>query len=270
MQQTDGDDTGSSDQPKVLHYFEYSAEDRDRIISTESLFDAAMPDTDMARELTNLSKRKTRLHLHMITLSDYIRQGIIPKGLRWQKEPSLGQRTEEFSERWCAILNKCSMDLMTLLVDQLQKDTADLDKQIALKKQELKQTLKDDKKLNTILKTNKDVQEKLATEIKERKIKKFNLDKKETEAGRVYNWRIPEEQQHQQRRRFRRQTGPAGLLDPPSTSISSFSSNDFLAIGEMDRPKRGRPRKNARGGGRNARQMDYVPPRTRTRYRNLD
>lgn len=228
----------------------------------------------MARELTDLSKRKTRLHLHMITLSDYVRQEIIPTGLRWQKEPSLGERTEEFKEKWCAIMNKCSIDLMTLVVDQLKKDTADLDNQIAQKKQELKKTIKDDKKFNTILERNQDLQDKLTTEIKEMKIKKFNLDKKDKDTGRVYNWLIPEEQQqHRQRhhRRFQHRAGPTGLPPRPSTSQSSFSSNDFLDIGETTRPKRGRPRKNARGGGRgNGPRMDLTPPRTRTRYRSRD
>lgn len=46
----------------------------------------------------------------------------------------LGKKTEEFCERWCAILNKCAFDLMTLLVDQLKKDLEELDKSIDEKK----------------------------------------------------------------------------------------------------------------------------------------
>jgi hypothetical protein len=47
-------------------------------------------------------------------------QGIIPRGHRWQIEPSLVQR-------WCAILNTCSIDLMTLIVDQLKRDFIEMD-----------------------------------------------------------------------------------------------------------------------------------------------
>jgi hypothetical protein len=66
-------------------YFEYSQRVRDKIIISESLFDMPGGNSDLPKELLHLSKCQTRTHLHIVTLSDYARQGIIPRGLRWQK-----------------------------------------------------------------------------------------------------------------------------------------------------------------------------------------
>ena len=69
----------------IQDYFEYSQRERDKIIISESLFDMPGGNSDLSKELLHLSKRQTRTHLHIVTLSDYVRQGIIPRGLRWQK-----------------------------------------------------------------------------------------------------------------------------------------------------------------------------------------
>jgi hypothetical protein len=42
------------------------------------------------------------------------------------------------------------------------------------------------------MKTNQALQDKLSTEIKELKIKKFNQDKKDKAADKVYFWRNPD------------------------------------------------------------------------------
>ena len=69
----------------IQDYFEYSQRERDNIIISESLFDMPGGNSDLSKELLHLSKRQTRTHLHIVTLSDYVRRGIIPRGLRWQK-----------------------------------------------------------------------------------------------------------------------------------------------------------------------------------------
>ncbi len=72
--------------------FTFSQSERDGILTTESLFDSSFGENlDTPVELNDLSKRRTRTYLHMVTLSDYVRHGIIPHGLRWQKEPMLGR-----------------------------------------------------------------------------------------------------------------------------------------------------------------------------------
>lgn len=102
--------------------FEYSEQQRNEIICKESLFDQTASNTkEILDQLHLLTRRRTKVNLHAITLSDYIRQGIIPRGLRWQKEPMLRKKTDDFCDRCCAILNKCSFDLMKFNRDK--KDT---------------------------------------------------------------------------------------------------------------------------------------------------
>nr|XP_046219858.1 uncharacterized protein rsph1 isoform X2 [Oncorhynchus gorbuscha] len=148
--------------------------------------------SDLSKELLHLSECQTRTHLHIVTLSDYVRQGIIPRGLRWQKDPSLGQRTDDFCERWCAILNKCSIGLMTLIVDPLKNDFIEMDNTIEEKRTALQGAVNDDGIFNELMKTNYALQNKLSTELKELKIKKFNQDEKGKAEDKVDFWRNPD------------------------------------------------------------------------------
>ncbi|XP_029555187.1 uncharacterized protein LOC115153739 [Salmo trutta] len=237
-------------------YFEYSLKERDQIIVSESLFDMPGGNSDLSKELLHLSKRQTRTHLHIVTLSDYVRQGIIPRGLGWQKEPSLGQRTDDFCERWCAILNKCSIDLMTLIVDQLKKDFSEMDNTIKDKRTALQIAVNDDGIFNELMKTNQALQDKLSTEIKELKIKKFNQDKKDKAEDKVYFWRNPDKggpaPLHGRRRRDDTYFDPPRSDQHSTTSASSASSGSFLF---NERPGQ---RKGA-GGRRHAHRRDAAP-----------
>ncbi|KAK7912571.1 hypothetical protein WMY93_012782 [Mugilogobius chulae] len=228
--------------------FEFSLQQRDEIICSESLFDqSSLQPNELSNELTYLSKRRIKTHLHAITLSDYIRQGIIPRGLRWQKEPMLGQRTDDFCDRWCAILNKCSFDLMTLLVDHLKKQLDDLDNQIDEKKSALLEMAPNDDKIKEVLKANEEMQKKLAKEIKETKIRKFNRDKKDALEGKIYLWRSTEKRQNRSQRE-----------DLSSDQLSTASSSSFLSNTSMYERNKGkrlqqRSRGAPHGGGRGQR-----------------
>lgn len=65
-------------------------------------------------------QKDVKLELNAITLSDYWIHGLIPRGLRIRKFPALGMDNKEFRE-WEAILNKCSLDLMLLLIENPKK-----------------------------------------------------------------------------------------------------------------------------------------------------
>lgn len=149
----------------------------------------------------------------------------------------LGSRTEEFCERWCAILNKCSMDLMTLLVDQLKKDLKDLDNEYEEKLDNLRTSLPGDKLTDT-LNACQDQQHKLTQQLKELKIKKFTQDKKEKQEGRVYFWRTPDHGPIRWHFRERRQQRVLSS-DQTSLSSSTTSSSSFLSVSRcrLDRQK---------------------------------
>lgn len=257
--------------------FEYNEEQRTKIICEESLFDQEGFQTiEISDDLHFLTKQRVKAHLHAITLSDYIRQGIIPKGLRLQKEPMLSKKTEDFCDRWCAILNKCSIDLMTLLVEEHKKAQDDLDKKIEEHKQMLSETIKNKENLEEILKQTQELQESLTKEIKEEKIKKFNKDKKDSMEGNIYNWRNPKwiDRPRTRYTRTRFDAGQSQQLNRFSSSdqLSSASSSGFLgkhqrggasAPGHLNKKKQNKKRTNQHAEAERE-AMQYERTRART------
>lgn len=55
---------------------------------------------------------------------------MIPKGLRLNKFLSFGYDNLEFKDKWEAILNKCSLDLILLLIEEVRKQKSVLQSQI--------------------------------------------------------------------------------------------------------------------------------------------
>lgn len=53
---------------------------------------------------------------HAGALTDYCKNKIIPRGLHMRKAPGMFPHNEVFKERWAAILNKCSMDIMIYMI----------------------------------------------------------------------------------------------------------------------------------------------------------
>lgn len=224
-----------------------SQQQREGIICTESLFDQTPPQApEISEELQSLSRRRVKIHLHAVTLSDYVRQGIIPRGLRWQKEPMLGQKTDEFHERWCAILNKCSFDLVTLLIEESKKEVAELDEAISEKKKLLSKTFKNQGHYKDLLKQNQELEEELAKEIKERKIRKFNRDKKDMMENNIYRWRNPEWKLRRRRPMARQQFDQLSSDQYSSASNSSFLSGHTLDPAPPAQKARGKGRKQGR------------------------
>ncbi|CAJ0933463.1 unnamed protein product [Ranitomeya imitator] len=72
---------------------------------------------DLERELRSL----VNLELHCATLTEYLRVQRIPRGLRVPLRPTLFRDSPEFCVKFEHILNKCSLDLITLTVEHLQR-----------------------------------------------------------------------------------------------------------------------------------------------------
>lgn len=107
----------------------YTDEQGANIILSFSLFQEMLQPPEpsvvsLSRELEDLKKRDLRLLWHSITLSEYWRVKRIPRGLRLQKTPSFGLDDPDL-HKWEQILNKCSLDLMLLII---QKTTSERDK----------------------------------------------------------------------------------------------------------------------------------------------
>lgn len=136
---------------------------------------------------------------------------------------SLGQRTDDFCERWCAILNKCSIDLMTLIVHQLKKDFIEMDNMNEEKCTALQGAVNDDGIFNELMKTNQALQDKLSTEIKELKTKKTKSTSGETLT------RGPAPPLHDRCRRDAAYFYPHQYDQCSTTSASAASSASFLS-----------------------------------------
>ncbi len=72
---------------------------------------------------------------------------MIPRGLRIKKITSIGHGETDFKQKWEAVLNKCSLDLMLLLIET-QKQISKIKEEIAAKREEsylqFEDKLKDD------------------------------------------------------------------------------------------------------------------------------
>lgn len=115
--------------------FEFSDTDS-RIMLVHSFFSNSsatnMEDTEtLKRMLSKLLAKETRLYLHTVSLSDYLRKRRIPRRLRLQKEHMVGNDNEALCEKRCEIMNNCSFDLMALsiqkLSEQLKKTRAEIE-----------------------------------------------------------------------------------------------------------------------------------------------
>ena len=182
--------------------FEFSEEDYTRIMLEESLFGSQASSSHMAdaettkRLIAKLQAREVRLHLHAVSLSDYLRQRRIPRGLRLQKEPMIGKDNDSFCTKWCDIMNKCSFDLMALsiqeLSEQLKNTRAEIER---IKKDSVTETFTQDR-LDTVLAECEQQKRDFEKEIKSMKVKKFERDANDYANNRVYPWRSKERETH--------------------------------------------------------------------------
>lgn len=58
------------------------------------------------------------MFIHLVSLSDDLRHKRIPQEFRIQKAPTFGLDNPKFCEKWCEITNKCSFDLMVLIIQE--------------------------------------------------------------------------------------------------------------------------------------------------------
>lgn len=138
-------------------------------------------------DLQKLSEKEVKLNLHIITLSDYWRQDMIPRGLRLNKFPSFGYDNVDFNDKWEAILNKCSLDLILLLIEEAKKQKSALQSQIEELKSELTQTESEEHRLPFEKKLKEDL-DKLSTKLKQGKLIKFKRDRNDYSKCAVYGW----------------------------------------------------------------------------------
>jgi uncharacterized membrane protein YgaE (UPF0421/DUF939 family) len=93
----------------------------------------------------------------------------------------------EFKNKWEAILNKCSLDLMLLLIEEAKKQKYATEKEITSIKKEISTKYKDQE-----LPFEKEIKEgldKLQRHIKQEKLAKFKRDQSDCKREKVYMWK---------------------------------------------------------------------------------
>lgn len=263
--------------------FSFEDADAERIISQESLFDhppqenATVSLENEKSKMSYLEKKEIRLKWHGIALSEYWRSKQIPRGLRVNKKPTLGNQDPEFKSKWEKILNKCSMDLTLLIIEQTKKEA----EKVKTELQEIKTTLKT--KMNkpdftTMESAFKEELMKFEEELKAYKIKKYQRDSEDYKRGTVYNWtsgalyarrprarrqRHPRATQYEGTRPGSRKdlllTSEDGTSDQSHTGASS-AEEAFLEDDRSGRRKRG----GARGRGARPPPGEMVNRETRS------
>ena len=157
--------------------------------------------------MTYLERKDIRLKWHEIALSEYWRNKQIPRGLRINKKPTLGNQDPEFRKKWEQILNKCSMDLMLLIIEQSKQESSKIKTEL----QELKTTLRNNMDTTSFTTMETELKQELAgfeDQLKAYKIKKYERDAEDYRRGSVYDWTLhhswkPDAQRSQRPRRRR-------------------------------------------------------------------
>lgn len=123
-----------------MERYTYSDAERDKILgSALTLFRSTFDDiNDEWSTLAQMRKKKLRFSLHATSLTDYWKNDIIPRGLRVQKGLAMFKSDQSFITRWTAILNKCSYDLMLVLIEHFMYVVSATDNEI----EKLTETLK--------------------------------------------------------------------------------------------------------------------------------
>ncbi|OCT74686.1 hypothetical protein XELAEV_18033673mg [Xenopus laevis] len=103
--------------------FVYSEADITRITGMIKPMDNFLSKPDAVTEFKELEKVKRKcvaFEVHQQTLVEYIKCNRIPRGLRSHLRPTMFARNESFCQKWETILNKCSLDLMVVIVEEIQ------------------------------------------------------------------------------------------------------------------------------------------------------
>lgn len=265
--------------------FEFTEEDARRILVEEDDMETYLSTEDDKWKLEKLYHDETRLRMHGSTLSEYFKNKKIPRGLRIHKAPTIGKYDEHFVKRWGEILNKCSLDLMLLIIEHTTTEAQRIKTELNTLENNLKEKMGP-----TFPKIEKDIKDSLR-EYKEHlhavKIKKYKRDTDDYARNEIYKWEFKKNPQpvgdaatalprkpapRQQVRNKRRPTRTRYQASHESDfTFDSDSSDPAQAtggpafLGGNRNPARGR-RRNAGGGrGHQEQHNSRMPHYRRTR-----
>lgn len=138
------------------------------------------------RKLEKLIFREMKIWWDQTTLKSYIERKMVPRGLRLKKSTTFPY-PPEFQIKWDDILSKCSMELMTLIIQQEELQLADIQKDITSLQESTSKIISEqdfddwNKNINIKLEETEDY----IINVKESKLKR---DQEDYDNHKVYTW----------------------------------------------------------------------------------
>ncbi|XP_044161170.1 uncharacterized protein LOC122945981 [Bufo gargarizans] len=147
------------------------------------------------RDWERESKRLIASELHCVTLAECYKNGRIPRGLRVHLRPNLFPSNKEYCNKFETILNKCSMDIIVLSIEYLQKSISETRDKIATIEAQLVSTTST-QEWNDLKKKTEKILEDHRKYIEQTKRAKFTRDTEEYQLNRIYRWQWQESESH--------------------------------------------------------------------------
>lgn len=97
-----------------------------RIINTEELFSITPKSTNTDieqgfKQLKNALDKQVRAWWDVLTLEEYVKDGITPRRLRWDIAPNDGLQVEELDHEWYKFFNGSERKLLELIMTRRKK-----------------------------------------------------------------------------------------------------------------------------------------------------
>ncbi|OCT89507.1 hypothetical protein XELAEV_18018128mg [Xenopus laevis] len=189
--------------------FAYSDQDAKRITDAVVRQNEFLNSKDCFQEfhvLERLQRIYIAYDLHLRTLAEYVKLQRIPRGLRAHLSPTLFSDNDQYCTKWEAIVNKCSLDLMLLTMEQLQSALPEVKGEADRAEENIRNSFAIPAVSGGMAKLT-DHLAKFRAEVEGRKRNKFKRDAEDYKAGNVYRWKSK---------------GYGGSPRNPSTSSISF------------------------------------------------
>lgn len=240
--------------------FAFSETDSQRILFPPN---SALPvniSSPLPQRLEQLKKRETRYNLHGATLSQYWRNKRIPRGLRINKEPTIGRDDEMFCKKWCEILNKCSLDLILLVIEHVNDDLSKTRNEMSDLQKQLSSQY-DETQLKAITDRCDALLEKYKNELTEMKLRKYRRDTLDYKSDQVYRWLSTPRRRPRPNSNLETDPSSSGLSTDESGPEGASAGNASLFLST----RRGRGRPQSRNIGRRGEGAGDTRNRGKTR-----
>lgn len=211
----------SMDYAETWHITE---EDADRVLWQHSHKDlpCRTNEKEIFAEWERLKRKEIDLDLHGVFLSDYYRAKRIPRGFRIHNVPTIGRSNPDFCKKWIGVLNRCSFDLMILVLEEVSGDLTKVRKACTALEVEHARLLKGEsttEMLGRIAAQVESYKQDLLS-FKREKLRRVNEDYTNF---RVYRWLTGERQYGHQSNRYRR--APRRKLFKPLNTVDTSSGD---------------------------------------------